>query len=63
MGVGMGSGMLWNANCTKGNVIDLLNPRIIQSLTGVCAWREGGESKALPTTGGQFLEKGAAVSS
>ena len=60
---GVGSGKLWNINCTKGNVVDLLNPRIIQSLTRSCGWGGGGEDQAAATTGGQFLEKGAVVSS
>lgn len=30
-GIGMESRTLWNTNCTKGNVVDLLSPRIIQS--------------------------------
>lgn len=50
-------------NSTKGNVVDFLNPRIIQPLTEGYGWGGVGEDKAAPTDGGQLLEIGATVSS
>lgn len=50
-------------NSTKGNVVDFLNPRIIQPLTEGYGWGGVGEDKATPTDGEQFLEIGATVSS
>lgn len=47
---GLGSVEVWSINFPKGKVVDLLNPRLIQSLFGGCGWGVVGEDKVAPAS-------------